>query len=136
MVQNVNRNVNVKMAVNVTHKVVSANVHQVGPVTCARIDVPSDSSERNVKRRVNATTVHIVITLPANVNVLPVLLATNATIIVPAIRTVRIARKHVAAKILQSVMRRMASAFVPVAGKTHIARFEFAPIISMVNTAI
>lgn len=69
-------------------------------------------------------------------NALPVLLATNATIIVRAIRTVRIAQERVVVKMAQNAIHLMVNVFVPTAGKEHFARIESVLIISIVNTAI
>lgn len=103
---------------------------------CAPIDAKQDSLERSVKRCVSATMVRIAITYPAIVNAPPVLLATNATITVPVIRTVRIAQKRVAVKMGPNAIHQMGNVFVPTAGKEQSARIENALIIFTANTAI
>lgn len=71
-----------------------------------------------------------------NVNVLPVLLATNATITVRAIHTVKIVRERVAAKMVPNVIHQMANASVPMAGRESSVRIESVLTICMANSVI
>lgn len=103
---------------------------------CVPIVAKSDFSGRSVKRRASATMVPIAITLPANVNVRPVSLATNATITARAILTARIVQKRVAAKMVRNATLPMANAFAVMAGPEPFAQTESVLTIFTAKTAI